>query len=151
MRENASEQQRNATVFRARRWFLVLILAICSVVILPLHLSAATSTTSLLDISNWNVFFGSNAGMNSGLLTVGPSASMKSKQTYYQPVTFTWKGSFPLTSYSGNGAGIVVMRPPFDQNGYGGPSSTGWEFYADWVHPNAWLCIAGLIILIFQT
>jgi len=48
-------------------------------------------------------------------------------------MTFTWKGWFPLTNYSGNGAGII--QPPFDINGY--PYKFGYSFYADWVHPNA--------------
>jgi hypothetical protein len=42
MKEKVSAQLRTATVFRARRCFLVWILAICSVVTLPLQIFAAT-------------------------------------------------------------------------------------------------------------
>jgi hypothetical protein len=99
-----------------------------------LYVPTSTST-SLLDISNWDITNGI-AGMSNGQLTVGANRTsygdvIRSKQTYSQPMAFTWKGYYPLSSLSAHHTGIG--QTPFNS---GGSPSILFSWLTAWNYPN---------------
>jgi hypothetical protein len=95
---------------------------------------SSTTGTSLLDISNWDIGRGT-AVMSNGMLTVGATHGdlIRTKQTYNQPVAFTFRGFFPDTALSYHSAGIG--QAPLDTNGY--PTVNSYAFWTRWENQNS--------------